>query len=384
MSINKIGICTVFTGYNYGSSLQAFATKELLSDLGYKPVLLKLKGSVIAGRDIRIKKAFIILARSIICARNIKGVLAYKTIVTKKLSQETKKRFDIFTKHFLAPESISYKNLKKIACKEEYKKFVCGSDQIWNASAYYVDPFYYLRFAPKYKRIAFAPSFGRAELPSYNKKCIAKYVSDIQFCSVRELSGQNIIKEIIGKNVDVLIDPTLVITKEEWIKKLNIKVNKSRKEKYLLAYFLDNPSNKTICFIRELSIFLGLKIITIPFNYENICWKARCVSIGPSEFIELVANADFICTDSFHGTAFSINFNKPFYTFERNYGRAEKQSSRIESILSQTGLLKRYEPCDMKDCYEISFEKANSVLEKERIHSKEFLVSAVERCCANV
>lgn len=372
MDKNSVGIATVYTGFNYGSALQAFATKTLLEDMGYNASILKLGGSMIPGRDVRIKKTMVVLFRSLLHSGGMKSLKNYGDSIKKTLSAESKGYFNHFTDFYLQPETASYKSLKKEAQSEKYKAFVCGSDQIWNSAVFYVDPFYYLRFAPEGKRIAFAPSFGRDFVPDYNKKKIKKYLSGIKHKSVREASGKDIIKDLTGDNAQALVDPTLALSAQEWTHHLKLNNND---EKYLLAYFLDKPSEKAINAVKAIGEKYSLKIIGLPYSVDGLPWVENIVSAGPREFVEYIKNASFVCTDSFHGTAFSLNFNIPFYTFERNYGNAGKQSARIESILELVSAQDRYEPENIDGCLNISFENVNKVLLSEREKSKGYLSS---------
>ena len=373
--MKKIGIATVYTGYNYGSALQAYATKKILSGMGYQADVLKVKGSLVQGRDIRLGKLITIAWRSILHKDGIKSLKNYGTNMSKEFGQGTVELFNTFLGNEISPELISYGDLRKKAKGDEYVAFVCGSDQVWNSAVFYVDPFYYLRFAPFEKRIAFAPSFGRDFVPDYNKKKIGKFVSEIKYKSVREASGVDIIKELTGEDSTVLIDPTLVLSCTEWSSLLNIE--QSEKGKYLLAYFLDSPSPKAKQAIKFISEKYGLEIISLPYIFKDE-YSNNVKSAGPREFVEYVKNAAFVCTDSFHGTAFSLNFNIPFFTFERKYGNAGKQSARIESILKMTEHLNRYEADDFDLCMDISFEKSNEILDLERKRSREYLASTLK------
>ena len=372
---NKIGIATVFGGYNYGSALQACATKMILRELGYEGEILKLKGSLVAGRDVRVKKLATILFRSVFNRGGMKNLKNYGDSVGKKMPEQSVALFDGFTESTLSPTALSYGALKKKARGEEYCAFVCGSDQVWNSAVLYVDPFYYLRFAPERKRIAFAPSFGRDFVPDYNKKKIAKYIDGFRRISVREASGEPIVSSLVGKRAEVLVDPTLAVSAEEWTRQLGL--GEGSGEKYLLTYFLDEPSVATVEKIRSISEAAGLKIVNLPYIFENARLGETAVA-GPREFVEFIKNASFVCTDSFHGTVFSMNFNVPFYTFERNYGNAGKQSARIESILKLMGMTERYEPECVEDCMDISFEGVNEALANERKRSRDYLSLAIK------
>ena len=375
MKSKKIGIATVFTGFNYGSALQAFATKKLLMSMGYDAEVLKLGGSLVAGRDIRLKKLLTILLRSTLNAGGAKSLKSYSDSLNKSLSVKSIEMFQRFADFNICPYEIKYNDLKKSAYSDEYCAFLCGSDQIWNSAVFYVDPFYYLRFAPIEKRIAFAPSFGRDFIPDYNKRKITKYVSEIKYKSVREETGAEIIEKITGDVAEVLIDPTLVISAEEWSD--NLKLTNQKTKEYILAYFLDEPSQKAKDFVMGISKKYNMPVIGLPYNFETMPWSENVVDAGPSEFVSYIKNASFVCTDSFHGTAFSLNFNVPFYTFERNYGNADKQSARIQSILNMVSLQERYEPYEIKDCFDISFEGVNCVLKKEREKAKKYLTDVL-------
>lgn len=375
MEHKKIGIATVYTGYNYGSSLQAYATKTILRNLGYEGELLKLDGSLMPGRDVRLGKLLITALRSLIHTGSLKSLKKYRQSMSKELPEESIKKFDEFTRDTLSPRLISGGALKKAAHSQEYKAFVCGSDQIWNSEVFYVDPFYYLRFAPINKRIAFAPSFGRDFVPEYNKKTLARYVAGIPCKSVRETSGVGLIRELTGADAQVLLDPTLVMSADEWTRSFGLD-EKVDGEKYLLAYFLDEPSEKVEKTVLEIAQKFGLKIVGLPYRLENSPWETAA-GVGPKEFVGYIKKAAMVCTDSFHGTAFSLNLNVPFYTFNRNYGGAGEQSARIRSILELTGSTARYEPETIDECMCIDFEHVNAVLTREREKAHAYLNAAL-------
>ena len=370
----KIGIATLYTGFNFGSSLQAYATKTLVEELGYEAEIWKVNGSVIKGRDIRINKLLTMMVRALFVKNAFKQFKNYQNGYAKKISEESKDKFLQFARDFLNVKTLTYSEMKKIAKTQEYKAFVCGSDQIWSGTALYVDKFYYLQFAPQEKRIALAPSFGKDTIPDYNKKKIKKYVSQIPYKSVRESSGANIIKMLTGESAPALLDPTLLLSKKKWLESFNIE--STQQQPYIVAYFLDKPSEKVMECVSKIAKKHNLKILNIPYDFSM---NGEMVEeIGPCEFLSLMSNAKFVCTDSFHGTAFALNFNIPFYTFERNYGLAEKQSTRIYSILEKVQMLNRYEPKSIEGCWSVDFDYANSVLDAERNKARNYLKESLE------
>ncbi|MGO4179658.1 polysaccharide pyruvyl transferase family protein [Paenibacillus sp. TAF43_2] len=376
--MKKIGISTVHTGFNYGSALQAYASKVILNELGYQGINISLIGSLIKGRDVRLKKVAVIAIRLLKQPHNIrKRVNVYSDNMSKPYSEHSKELFKTFRLKKIQPYYYTWNQLKRLAKSNDFKAFLCGSDQIWNAEALYVDPQYYLRFAPKEKRIAFAPSFGRDKIAYYNKSIITKYIKDIPNLSVREESGVSIIKDLTNKDAAHLIDPTLLLDGTKWDKYLKLKEDVSDSEKYILAYFLNEPSDYAIECIKKLAQNNKLKVIALPYQRKVTDWFDIAPDAGPVEFIQYVKNALYVCTDSFHGTAFAVNYRVPFYTFERQYGSAGKQSSRLVSFLKLVSLDERFNPTMELLDSPIDFSNSKVVLEKERMKSVEFLINAL-------
>lgn len=372
--MRSIGICTLYTGFNYGSALQAAATRQVLSNLGYRGEILKVSGSLIPGRDVRLKKMLVLgmnLMRHL--PQMKKTVRSYLGDSRQSLSPETKERFTQFYANYLKPLELTEGQMKKLAKGEEYAAFLCGSDQIWNSTTYYVDPFYYLTFAPAHKRIAFAPSFGRDYIAPHNRKKLKKYISAIPHLSIREDVGRDMIRELTGRDAQVLADPSLLLDRQEWCGLLGLS-EEHQSEPYVLAYFLDEPSEKareTMKFYRE----KGYKILSLPYDRPGD-WFDACISAGPREFLQYLLNAEIICTDSFHGTAFSLNFEKPFHTFERQYGAATKQSARLTSLLKLVDMDDRYDALPRDDTHP-DWNCCRAVLEAERKKSMEYLLTSL-------
>ena len=367
----KILLTTVFSAFNYGSSLQALAGKQIIEKAGYECDLIKLK-SLVKGRDVRIGKLMMILLRSIFLNRN-NALKTYNTSYNKTMVEGTERKFYDFTDTYLKPKETSWRGLKQMA--EASVACFSGSDQIWNSSTLYVDPLYYLRFAPKNKRVALSPSFGRDFIADYNKKKMRRWISDYPYLSVREDSGVRLIKGLTSRDATHLLDPTLIINREEWTEILNVKKNT---EDYVLAYFLDKPSSLARNSLKELKDKLNCKIVAIPYKFDNMDYCDEMVAAGPKEFVELVANAKVVCTDSFHGTVFAINMHTPFFTFEREYGSANKQSERVLSILRKVDMLDRYQPKDVVEELNIlDFEHSEEVLNAERKKAYGYVNNAI-------
>lgn len=367
----KVILTTVFSAFNYGSSLQALAGKRIIEKTGYECELVKLK-SLIKGRDVRIGKLMTILFRSIFLNKN-NSLKTYNNSYNKTLVEGTECKFFNFTDTYLKPQEVTYGELKRMA--EESIACFSGSDQIWNSSTLYVDPLYYLRFAPQYKRVALSPSFGRDFIADYNKEKMRKWIIDYPYLSVREDSGVKLIKELTGRDAMHLLDPTLIINSVEWKSILCIE---DKPNDYILAYFLDEPSDYAKKCLKKLKEKLDCKILAIPYKFEYMDYSDSIIAAGPKEFVELVANAKVVCTDSFHGTVFAINMHTPFFTYEREYGSANKQSERVLSILRKVDMLDRYQPKNVVgELNNLDFEHSEEILNAERKKAYDYVNNAI-------
>jgi hypothetical protein len=301
--------------------------------------------------------------------------MGYKSTLLKKIDNEIKIKFIDFTIKELKIATFTEKDIVEYAKSNDVKAVVCGSDQIWNAEAASIEPLYYLRFVPKNKRVAYAPSFGRKEVPKYNKKILIKYLTDFPYISIREDVGAEIIKKLIGRDVPVLMDPTLLIDWQEW-KTEKKEINNN----YVVAYFLDKPSKVALNSLKYISEKYNYKILAFPYKYKifNLLEKVLYPKVGPKDFIQIISNSKCVFTDSFHGTIFSVNMNIPFWTFERNSSSGSSQKSRLYSILNKLNMQKQYITESESICLDIpllSFKESNEYIQKQRIKSKEYLIN---------
>ena len=175
------------------------------------------------------------------------------------------------------------------------------------------------------------------------------------------------------KNVQQHIDPSLLRTSEFWIKH-SIKCNGIKEDNYILLFFLNKPSSVAIEHIKNVSIEKKLPIYSFPYKFDElnqISEDIKYIDVSPAEFVYVLNNSAVICTDSFHGVAFSINLKKEFYVYNREYSAGESQSSRIDSILTSYSLESRMisnisQPTKPIDSYE-------SKLEHDRVCSLEYI-----------
>lgn len=326
-----IAIMTSYYINNYGAVLQAFATKEFFESMGVKTVFINYIRENVRNRKITNEKWEDNLIKRIIYKiyRNVDNRLKRKVFASfinknLNLTQEYEDKKSLYNGKFDAD----------IYC--------VGSDQMWN-SEYNggVIGENFLDFVPnEKKKISLSTSMGMTSFSDEELEKMKLLLKDFYFISVREKSGMKIISEMGLSNVHQVIDPTLLISGSMWKELLNVR---KKHKKYILIYQLnDNPNMQK--FTRKLAKKEGLQIIQITY-YLSQHWKGIKSLYNPSveKFVSLIANASYVVTDSFHGTAFSINLHKEFFAFPPT-----KYADRIYSILSLTGLDNRL-VCDIQN-----------------------------------
>ena len=361
---------TTYCNYNYGSILQCFALQEFYKSHGIKCILVKRKFEkverVLYSVFRRIDYYLLCFKYKNVAEQNRKQKKSADNSV-KLISNESIKLMDDFIAKNINIKTETFRKLKELARKEECIYCVAGSDQIWNSSRIFLEPMYFLRFAPNNKKIAFSPSFGGSEVSDYNIKRYRKYISEFSKISVREKSGIKIIKELIDKESIQLMDPVFLLKKDKWLSMVNNKqlIN----GKYAFSFFLDKPNNNAIRILSTLQEN-GYKIIELGYRHKEIR-NALFYNGDPLDFISAIANSHVVCTDSFHATAFSVLLHKRFYSFQRNY-QAQDQSSRLIDFLTSINLIERFNRVELSDS-SIDFSLADSLIEKNYRIVKEFL-----------
>lgn len=377
--MEKVAIVNRTNLKNYGSVLQVYALCEAVKNLGYESEVVWEQGSVSKNYDFRFRKMFLTAMKMLAHPSLIAGVMnTMKEVKAKPVSESKAEKFDTFLSKNIIQKLYSSKMLSQIAKGDEYFKFICGSDQVWCSTTMYVDPLMYLRFVPKHKRIAYAPSIGRDYIPKYNRSQMKKYISEIPYVSIREDDGQQLLKELTGREVPVVLDPTLLLEQNQW---KQIAYSEIRtQERYALLYFLDETTEKNQKEIVEFLDQQHLYAYSIGQDMQVVARSGNVQSLdcGPNDFLSLIQNAEIVITDSYHGMLFSIIFHKKFWSVERAYQQYD-QSSRQRTILSRLGLEKRY----IKNCKNISqepidYEAVRKILKQLREESIRYLKIAIE------
>ena len=377
--MNKVAIVNRTNLKNFGSVLQVYALCEAVKKLGYESEVVWQSGNMSRNFDIRPNKLIKIGIKLLMYPSLVISILKMVREARKVIIDPEKVRlFDEFVKTNINQILYSPNKIERVATSNAYRKFICGSDQVWATTTLYPDPMMYLRFAPRNKRVAYAPSLGRDYIPNYNQKTIKTYINDIDCVSVREDTGKKLVKELTGRDIPVVADPTLLIRSSEWD---TLKTPVTLPEHYALCYFLDEPSDcvKTaICnYIKETK-----KKVVILGHVETIDLPAKDIihpSAGPGEFLTITSNAEMVITDSYHGMLFAINYHKKFWSVERAYTQYD-QSSRQLTVLTRLGIEERYVKSDFNFTdEEIDYNRVQAKIDDFVSYSMTYLKTSLEK-----
>lgn len=213
-------------------------------------------------------------------------------------------------------------------------------------------------FYRKREKVALSPSIAIEQIPEKDKENFAKWLKDFRLLSVREEKGAELIRELTGRNVEVLCDPTMYLSAEKWRNVEKEPKSRLKNSPYILTYFLGDCEASYKIWIENLAEKNHMKIFELQ-NEENF-------GIAPDEFLYLIDHAACVCTDSFHGTVFSLIFHTPFVVFERR-DNFKTMSSRLSTLLTLFNCLERTpEGVEEQDVFQVNFDYTDMVLEQER------------------
>lgn len=393
--MKKVGIVSCYFQKNYGSQLQAYATQKYFDELNIDNETINISG---ISKEITLSKLKFYL-RNITDQDMFKGRMnSVKRSLQRKLKKSTfgnqiatrNRMFEAFgNQYFKVSKPYASKDELSKACKD-YSAIIVGSDQLWTPANIDAD-YYTLTFVPdNIPKISYATSFGVTYLPEYQKEKAGNFLKRIDYISVREQTGQKIVEQLANRKCEVVCDPTLLFTAEQW---MDIQKNETIiDEKYIFCYFLgNNPEQRA--FVKKLKVATGFKIVALLHNDEYI--KSDCefadiapYDVGPGEFVNLIRNAEYIFTDSFHGSIFSILNRKLFFIFRRfTKSNSASTNTRLDTLLSQLGLEERLLTAneDVPKCMQmqIDYDKVNEKLEVFRNESKQFILNALEEIRRN-
>ena len=373
--MKNIVLVTWIGGGNYGTSLQSFALHKKLECLGYN---VKFLTGVPKEFTYKNKIKYILQLMGI----DVKTIMNHLRL--SHLSIKQKKLEDFISKNYNLCKPInSPSQLNKLI--PQTNVFVTGSDQIWN-TVFCFSPFYFLDFAKDAKRVAYASSIGLQEFPEEHKPKVKQMLSKFSHIGLREETAVKMVSKLLGRDdVVQVLDPTFLLDAKEWVKITDeAKIEITLPESYILCYLIGNNEWYKEQ-LKDVIAKTGIKDVVIIPAAENADFSVEGATIydaaGPLEFVKLIQNATFVCTDSFHATAISINLNVNFVEFIRftNSDKAS-QNSRIYDVLTHYELMNRIYTNDNADwSTAIDFSKSNAQLERDRELSLDYLTNSIER-----
>lgn len=366
----KIGILTFHNAHNYGAVLQAYALKTKLNRMGYEAEVLNYRNKYI-GRNY--KKVFHIdfWKRDVLPSRWGKVIREIRDVFYGLPEwQRQWKVFEDFISEELLNGDSKQLSLEAVEAKD-CDVYVLGSDQIWARELTHgMDPAYFGQFAPAKKKISYAASVPNGSIPENEKPYFKEYLQALNHISVREEKLANAIRELTGREVTTVVDPTLLLKKEDYQSLLYDKPLQAGN--YVFAYYVVENEILSRC-AKKAAELMGYELIELHYKKtpkiqgENMIFDA-----GPREFLTYIRDAKLVVTNSFHGTVFSILFQKKFYS-------VYKENGRIDNLLGFLGL----ESCHIQEetqinlTEEIDYGRSEDALSKYREQSVEFLARSM-------
>lgn len=385
--MKKVAVVSCYFKNNYGSMLQAYATQKILDDNNIPNETINI--SELSDFDKNKKKFYFTQITNLNFIKTKFGMVKLKLYA--KLNKELRKNFRIRNKKFnefkskfnLSRTFNTYSELSNYA-QNNYSDVIVGSDQLW-LPVNVIGDYYTLNWVPSdVNKISCATSFGISEIPDKYKNNYRLFLNRINHISVREKNAVQLVSKLTKKEAKLLCDPTLLLSQKQWNEVTNDEP--LEKEKYIFCYFLGgNIEHRK--FVERLKEKTGYKIISINHCDEYVKYSDEFADsipydVGPSEFVNYIKNAEYVCTDSFHGTVFSLIYNKNFFTFERfNKNAKMSTNSRIYSLLSivklEDRLIKGTEDLDDINKRKIDFKLVNEKIQEFREDSLRWLLDSI-------
>ncbi len=365
--MKKIGIITFHNSYNCGSMLESYAMQTIIEKQNIQTEIVNFSSD---GQ----KELYSVWFRNNSIKNIIKNIILIP--VHKRLINNNNKYEEFKNKNFKL--SKQYNSGDKID-EKDYDIVIAGSDQIWNITIKDADDVYFLNWVKNARKVAYSPSFGAKKISDYttNIEKYQNYLTEFDALSIRENNGKKWLKELINKDVDVLLDPTLLLDCEDYDKIMatDIKIN----DKYIFFY---SPSfNINICkYVKKIADKYNLKVIT--WSTKSYCTK-MIKKFGfvlpdyenPSMYLSLIKNAELVLTTSYHGTIFSTIYRKKFITIKN--GEMYGNDDRVITLLSQMDMMDRLIPYEFDDKFNylsnVDYSKYDESIKKLREKSMKFI-----------
>ena len=347
---------------NFGSVLQAYALGEKLRQMGYEQYVIDYRKAEVA-------KAYRIL-QPVNSAFNL-ITDCYKLLHYGALKRR-KKRYEQFRQEHLRLSRVYADKASLMEAPPAADAYITGSDQVWHTGILDFDESYLLDFVQEGRKLSYAASGIKKNTDEAGIALIKQHTARFDAVSVRE----NVARQRLGDGASVRIDPVLLLQKEDWEKLCS---PQNRKKPYMFCYFAGVVSADFEAFTRQKAEELGLERVILMPEWRNLMRPGRyCYDAGPAEFVSLLQQAELVCTNSFHGTAFSVLLNKPFILAQA----VPFSDDRIATLLGTVGLADReIDPASgsyPQNLLDVDFSRANEVLLQLRQRDSQWLRQAIE------
>lgn len=373
----KAGIVTFQRVNNYGTVLQAYALQHAVNGLGVDCDIIDYHRNNVKDVIIWQKNKYASLLKGKPDKQLYTNWEFFKIMVLEVfLNQLASKKFDNFRKKMKFSRPVTKDTIKEL--NGEYDLFISGSDQVWNCGRVNLDATYMLDFVKdENKKVSYAASFGFKKIP---EKYINKYrevLKDYRMVSVREQDGIEIYKKLTGKTAKLVIDPTMLLTKEDWLK---IAAPRQQQKPYILVYQL-GTSATLLKFAKKLAKAQNCELLVLPHAVRGGLRTKWCLGKGPEEWLSLFIHAKYVITNSFHGTAFSINLNKEFFVEVSEKRSRVAIQSRVYNLLKLVHLENRIISDSVQVKEKINYKEVNQKLNAQRESSFTYLKALLKISC---
>lgn len=317
----NIGTLTFHTAHNYGAVLQAYALVRYIQSLGHNAEIINYQAEFNAKR---------FAPKPLSRFFNIREV--YNVLFRNAYQKPCSEAFRDFYENFLPKSAKSYAKEELGITSVLYDKIITGSDQVWNLTCTDGDDAYFLPFAPSEKKYSYAASMGVTKVPEHLKERLANYIMTFNDISVREYEAVEIVKELTGRDAIQVVDPTLLLTKDQWEEIADY--SRCPRSKYLLIYVMSEDM-KLLKFAKRYAKAHNLKIAYISQRFFKRINALYLRNVTPNQWLGLFLNADTVVTNSFHGSAFGVNFSKNLFV---KYIPRSIANSRLQTLVNDYGL----------------------------------------------
>ena len=377
----RLGIITIQNVNNYGAELQSYALCRKLNLMGYDAEVINYLFGINPNHKFDGEKRTVpISLKQIIKVKLLPVVQNLFCLFYTKNKKIRSQRFDNFHASYNRLTETVYPSVRSLYDADFKYDVICiGSDQVWNyMKGYSLEPFFASFDKKDTKKISYGSSIGLSIISKEAENVFKNALSDFSHLSVREQQASELLGRLLNRDIDVVLDPTLLLNNKEWLEVA--KFDMCPANKYILVYIVTiKPCNYVLELARHIAKQRNLQIVRIcrdayPEHSGNDIQEL--MTAGPSDFVGLFSRAEFVVTNSFHGTVFSINFSRPFYSVIKKH---HSTNSRLTSILKKLNLEDRIVPIGspLPEISDIDYTIALEKLDEERMHSEEYIRKAL-------